>query len=370
MAGTKEEFGIMKKKKIRIAIIFGGKSAEHEVSIQSAKNVYNALDKDKYDPVLIGIDKQGDWHRLPEVDLLSASVRDSLTDKGERVAIIATEGAAGLTSDSTQNESETIDVVFPVLHGTYGEDGSMQGLLKLANVPFVGSGVLGSAIAMDKDVTKRLLQAAGLPVCKFLVFNKAEDISFEKVKKTLGIPCFVKPANLGSSVGIAKVKNKEELAAAVTDAFRYDTKILIEEFIQCREIECSVLGNDKPVASVPGEVIPKREFYDYEAKYTDNGMELQVPPQLSAKKIKEIQQLAIKAFKALCLEGMARVDFFLTKEEKVYISEANTIPGFTNMSVYPTLWGASGISYKDLIDKLIQLAIEKYEQQKQLKTTI
>jgi len=359
----------MKKDKIRVAVLFGGKSAEHEVSIQSAKNVFQSLDKNKYEPILIGIDKHGVWHQLPETYLLSSAFmqKKSLMD-GDEVSLIS--GRNSLVS-SSENKSASIDVVFPVLHGTFGEDGTIQGLLKLANIPFVGSGVLGSAIGMDKDVMKRLLRDAGLPIAKFLVFRKGENVSFNEIKSELGLPFFVKPANLGSSVGIAKVKGQKEFEKAIIEAFSYDTKIIIEQYVNCQEIECSVLGNERPIASTPGEIIPKNEFYDYSAKYEENGMQLKIPAELSREKIKEVQDVAIKVFSVLELEGMARIDFFLDKDTgELYVNEANTIPGFTNMSVYPKLWEASGISNQKLVDKLITLAIESHQKQQHLKTSL
>ncbi len=278
----------MKNKKNRVAILFGGKSAEHEVSIQSAKNVYNSLDKNKYDVSLIGIDKKGDWHLCPEKYLLEASFsQQKLLDSIDSVSLVTKDGTHGLVTTDSSQQLQPIDVVFPVLHGPFGEDGSMQGLLKLSNLPFVGSGVLGSAIGMDKDVTKRLLREAGLPVGDFLVYRKGEIVSFADVKNKLGLPCFVKPANLGSSVGVSKVQTEKELHKAVTEAFIYDTKILIEEFIPGREIECSVLGNEDPIVSLPGEIIATHDFYSYTAKYLDeNGATLTIPANLSQKKIK------------------------------------------------------------------------------------
>ncbi len=359
----------MKNKKIRVAILFGGKSAEHEVSIQSAKNVYNSLDKKKYDVSLIGIDKKGDWHLCPEQYLLDASFsQQKVLDAMDTVSLSTKDGTRGLVTASL---SQPIDVVFPILHGPFGEDGSMQGLLKLANIPFVGSGVLGSAVAMDKDVAKRLLRDAGLPISQFLVYRKGDTISFAEVTKKLGLPCFVKPANLGSSVGVSKVQTEKELKKAVEDAFAYDTKILIEEFIPGREIECSVLGNEDPIVSIPGEIIAIHDFYSYEAKYLDeNGANLNIPANLSPEKIKEVQALALKTFSVLCLEGMARIDCFFTPDEKFYINEANTIPGFTNISMYPKLWEASGISYSELVDRLIELALQRHKGQQELKTTL
>jgi D-alanine-D-alanine ligase len=262
-------------------------------------------------------------------------------------------------------------VVFPVLHGPFGEDGTVQGLLKLANIAFVGAGVLGSAIGMDKDVMKRLLRDAGIPVVRFMVANRysSNGIDFDDVRDQLGLPLFVKPANLGSSVGIHKVNDRDEFERAVRDALNYDNKILIEECIKGREIECSVLGNDNPIASVPGEILPRHEFYSYEAKYLDeNGAVLEIPAKLPAETSERIRQLATKTFTVLCCEGMARVDFFLRNDEEIIVNEINTIPGFTRISMYPKLWEATGISYSDLIDRLIQLAIERFAGEKRLKT--
>lgn len=359
-------------KKIRVAVLFGGKSVEHEVSIQSAKNVVNSLDKSKYDVVLIGIDKKGDWHVCPPKYLLESSFdHQQMLPVSDEVSFVTKSHGNNLITVSGQEHVGAVDVVFPVLHGPYGEDGSMQGLLKLANVPFVGSGVLGSAVGMDKDVMKRLLKGAGLPVADFLVFRKGEKIEFSEIEKQLGLPFFLKPANLGSSIGVAKVKTEEEFEKAINNAFLYDTKIIVEKFIKCRELECAVLGNNDPRASIVGEIVPNHEFYDYDAKYfDDNGAILKIPADIAEEKVKAVQELAIKTFKALCLDGMARIDCFLSEDGKLYVNEANTIPGFTNISMYPKLWEASGVSYEELVDTLIQLAIEKFEEQQKLKTTV
>ena len=264
-----------------------------------------------------------------------------------------------------------VDCIFPVLHGTNGEDGTVQGMLKLANIPFVGASVLGSAVGMDKDVMKRLLRDAGVPVCKFITLNYREKISFEKAKKELGMPLFIKPANMGSSVGINKVKNKSDFNKAIKEAFKFDVKVIIEEFINGREIECSVLGNDKPIASIPGEVIVKDEFYSYNTKYiNENGAIIQVPADLSKNIVKRIKDLSVKTFRVLNCEGLGRVDGFLTKSGKYYINEINTIPGFTSISMYPKLWEASGLTLPKLLDKLIDLAVERFEREKKLKTSV
>jgi len=357
-------------KKIRVGIIFGGKSAEHEVSLRSAKNVYQALDRSKYEPVLIGVSKRGQW-LLGDSSRLALESGESIKNSDSREIIsIAPESGGEIAPLDNSEVSETIDVAFPVLHGPFGEDGTVQGLLKLADIPFVGAGVLGSAVGMDKDVMKRLLRDAGVPVSKFIVLKDTDKADFDSAIKELGLPLFIKPANLGSSVGISKVKNKVEFDEAVALAFQYDTKILLEEFIKGREIECSVLGNDNPTASIPGEIITSHDFYSYEAKYLDeNGAELKIPADLPPETIKRVQELAVKTFKALCCEGMGRVDLFLEENGEVYVNEINTIPGFTSISMYPKLWEASGISYAELIDKLIQLALQRFAKEKRLKTS-
>jgi D-alanine-D-alanine ligase len=262
-----------------------------------------------------------------------------------------------------------VDVVFPVLHGPFGEDGTVQGLLKLANLPFVGAGVLGSAVGMDKDVMKRLLRDAEIPIGKFLVFQRGDTLSYGKIKKQLGLPLFVKPANLGSSVGISKVGKKREFRAAIDEAFRYDNKIIIEEFIAGREIECSVLGNDEPIASLPGEIIVRHDFYSYDAKYIDDqGARLEIPAKLSGSVIQKIRKIAVRVYKALCCEGMARVDFFVQANGRVLVNEINTIPGFTKISMYPKMWEASGLSYPRLIDRLIRLALKRAHCERRLRT--
>ena len=360
-------------KKIRVAVLFGGKSAEHEVSLQSAKNVIDAINRDKYEVVLIGIDHDGKWFLNESSHFLlhdKNPKRIRLASGREHLALIPGADKQRLINISRAEGIGDIDVVFPVLHGPFGEDGTVQGMLKLADIPFVGAGVLGSAVGMDKDIMKRILRDAGVPQAKFLSFNfsEADRISYKTIEENLGIPCFVKPANLGSSVGISKVHDENEFSLAVNNAFQYDTKILIEQFIKGREIECSVLGNDHPIASLPGEVIAQHEFYDYDAKYIDQqGALLEIPARLNPKTVTAIQELAIKSFKALCCSGMARVDFFLSKNDKVYVNELNTIPGFTKISMYPKLWQASGISYTELIDRLIQLALEKHQKEKKLK---
>jgi len=359
-------------RKLTVAILFGGRSAEHEVSLQSAKNVINALDKNKYVPILIGIDKTGRWVMADSANFLLNAKDPSLIKLNASNETISMRPYGGGEIINTTNPHNTphIDVVFPVLHGPFGEDGTIQGLLKLAGIPFVGAGVLGSAIGMDKDVMKRLLRDAHIPTAQFLAFGDTNIPAFDEIKDTLGLPFFIKPANLGSSVGVHKVHSSEEFASAIHDAFSYDRKIVCEEYIIGREIECSVLGSENPIASLPGEVIATHEFYDYEAKYIDeNGAVLKIPAELPNDTIERVQKLAIRTFTILGCEGMARVDFFLRDNDEIVVNEINTIPGFTSISMYPKLWEVSGISYTELIDRLIMLALERFEKECALKTT-
>ena len=354
------------KKKLRVAILFGGRSAEHEISLISARNIAAAMDKKKYRITAIVIDKQGRWFS----DKASRFLRDkSLT----RVDLPGRGDSSAVLSGAPLHALAGADVVFPVLHGPFGEDGTVQGLLKLANIPFVGAGVLGSAVGMDKDVMKRLLRDARMPIANFLVFDSAtkKSISFDRVQRELGLPVFVKPANLGSSVGINKAARPSEFLRAVKEAFRYDNKILIEENISGREIECAVLGNKDPRASLPGEIITGHAFYSYDAKYIDDqGARLLIPAALPAAVTRRVQELSLQAFKVLCCSGMARVDFFLRGKNDVFVNEINTIPGFTAISMYPKMWAASGLSYPRLIDRLIQLALEEFRAQQRLRSSL
>lgn len=356
--------------KLKIGILFGGKSVEHEVSIHSAKNVFLALDKKKYQPVLIYLDKTGRWFLADPQSLINFTYHSKF--KGAKDEVVLIPGGNGKILNLTKpRQIIKVNVIFPVLHGTFGEDGTVQGFLKLAGVPFVGADVLGSAIGMDKEVAKRLLREAKIPVSGFLSFNNIKEINFNNVIKKLGLPLFIKPATLGSSVGISKVKNKKEFFPAVKKAFCYDDKILIEEFIRGREIECAVLGDEKPQASAIGEIIPKHEFYSYEAKYLDeNGARLIAPAKLSKNISAKIKKMAVEACKILSCEGMARVDFFLKKNGEVVVNEINTIPGFTKISMYPKLWQLEGLEYPNLIEKLIKLATERFNKEKKLKTNI
>jgi D-alanine-D-alanine ligase len=363
----------MKNQRIRVGILFGGKSAEHEISLLSAKNVIDAIDKSKYEPVLIGIDKNGQWLVNESSDFLLNTSNPKLIALNKTASqhiALAPQSQGRLVKLASGDIGQTVDVVFPILHGPMGEDGTIQGLLKLANIPFVGAGVLGSAVGMDKDVMKRLLRDAGIPVSKFRVFRRGDSIDFDSVTRELGLPVFVKPANLGSSVGISKAKDKTGFEKAVTLAFRYDSKIVIEEAIKGREIECAVLGNRDPQASIAGEIIPTHEFYSYEAKYIDEqGARLEIPAKIPAETLKRVQGMAVKTFKALDCEGMGRVDFFLTDDGSLYVNEINTIPGFTKISMYPKLWEASGIGYTELISRLIELAIERFKHEQTLSST-
>jgi D-alanine-D-alanine ligase len=333
------------------------------------------MDKKKYEIVSIAIDKNGRWFIDDGARLLFGreQTQVKLQRRDKPAAVLPGTTQTPMIRIASRRALGEVDIVFPVLHGPFGEDGTVQGLLKLANVPFVGAGVLGSAVGMDKDIMKRLLRDANIPVPKFLVFDRssANSIDFAKVKRNLGLPLFVKPANLGSSVGISKAGGEEQFRQATKEAFRYDSKILIEESIRGREIECSVLGNDQPLASVPGEIITRHDFYSYNAKYLDDkGAQLVIPAQLPKRTVKKVQEMAVRTFKTLCCEGMARVDFFLRNGREILVNEINTIPGFTKISMYPKLWEASGIPYAELIDRLIQLALERFRREKNLRTSI
>lgn len=352
-------------KKLHIALLFGGQSEEHEVSINSAKNIFNALDKNKYAVDVIGITKGGQWQPLTPTVLNQPSkeVENALANKTSSLKKTPLE-------ESALTVLHGVDVVFPVLHGPNGEDGTVQGLLRVLGLPFVGAGVLGSAVGMDKDVMKRLLREAGIPIARFRVVRAHKDVSYEEIEQELGTVLFVKPANLGSSVGVSKVRNKKEFGNAVTKAFSFDKKILIEEAVSGRELECSVLGNERPKASEIGEIIPQgHEFYDYEAKYIDeDGASLIIPAAIPPTAKKKIQNVAIQTFRTLCCEGMARVDVFLKNNGDVLVNEINTIPGFTDISMYPTLWRESGIGYSELIDRLIELALKAHNRDKKFAT--
>jgi D-alanine-D-alanine ligase len=360
------------KKRLRVGILFGGRSGEHEVSLASAASVIRGLDPDKYEAVPIGITKEGHW-------LIGGAAQKMLPEVlkgGQRVMMTADPTDAALIPLDRSGGGQRIDVVFPVMHGTYGEDGTIQGLLDLAGLPFVGAGVLGSAIGMDKDVAKRLLQVAKIPVVPWIAVQRADwerdpKETQKAVEKKFKYPVFVKPATLGSSVGMTKVHSRAELSGALNLAAEFAMKILVEQCIVGREIEVSVLGNHDPKASIPGEIVPHREFYDYTAKYLEEGSQILIPAKLKPAQVKTVQKYAVEAFRTLELSGMARVDFFLEKKAgKIYLNEVNTIPGFTSISMYPKMWEASGIPFRELIDKLIELALEMHREKARTKYEI
>ena len=354
--------------KLRVGVIFGGRSGEHEVSIASAASIFKHLDRTRYDAVPIRIEKDGRWVLTGQVPT-AISAADVLKQT-QSEALQAVEPTSALSQTG-------VDVIFPVLHGPYGEDGTVQGLLELANVPYVGCGVLGSAVGMDKAVMKTLFAARGLPVGPYLVvlrhgWNRDRAGLTARVRNELRYPVFVKPANLGSSVGISKAKSDAEFDAAMALALQFDRKIVIEAAVpNAREIECAVLGNDEPDASVPGEIVPSREFYDYEAKYLDEGSAPLIPAPLSEAETAAIRRMSIDAFRAVDGSGMARVDFLMARDSgEMFVNEVNTIPGFTTISMYPKMWEASGLPYPQLLDRLIQLALERHAEKQQLKTSI
>ena len=358
----------MSELKLRVLLVFGGRSAEHEVSVVSAASVAKALDPKRYEVVAVGIDKEGRWHLLPGPPALEAGSTEELPsigpETGSEIALSREPGAHELLGDSGQREH--IDVVLPMLHGPFGEDGTIQGLFELAGIPYVGAGVLASAVGMDKGVQKVLFRAAGLPVVRHEVVTEPEwredPDAVTARAESLGTPLFVKPSNLGSSVGITKVKSLADLDEALTEAFRHDRKAIIEESAEgAREIEVAVLGNDDPVASLPAEIIPKAEFYDYRAKYLDDSTELEVPARLPPEITEELQRMAVAAFRAIDCAGMARVDFFYREPSELIVNEINTIPGFTEVSMYPRMWEASGVPYPELLDRLIALALERHK---------
>jgi D-alanine-D-alanine ligase len=387
-------------KKIRVGILFGGRSGEHEISLLSAASVFKAINQNKFDVVPIGITKEGRWVTSSDAERLlagkpleherrlragdpEATSAAAVLHNGEAV-IVPPEPHRGGTMTPFQSEALTrrasdrainVDVIFPVLHGTFGEDGTIQGLLELADIPYVGAGVLGSAAGMDKDIMKSLFRAAELPIVKHVTFLRGEwEVAPKKMQKAverkLKYPVFVKPANLGSSVGISKARDTKELAIAIDEAAKFDRKIVVEEGVggkknKAREIECAVLGNDEPDASVPGEIVPSAEFYDYAAKYLDEGSQLIIPAKLTKTESKQVRELAVAAFRAVDCSGLARVDFLMDpKSRKIYLNEINTMPGFTSISMYPKLWAASGVSYPELIERLIRLGMERHAEKK------
>lgn len=361
--------------KTRIAVIFGGKSAEHEVSARSASNIYNAVDRNRFDVLLLGISKTGEW-RFNAAYQSTGKIQLNANEYFKRalpVRIDNQSGRAAILSKQTNQVAGTFDMAFPIIHGTFGEDGTLQGILKSLNIPFVGPDVLGSAVCMDKDVTKRLLRDSGIPIADFITLHKHErsSVSFAEAESKLGLPMFVKPCNAGSSVGVSKVTDEKTFRAALNTAFAFDNKILIEEAVIGKEVECGVLGNEELRVSVVGEIIPNKDFYSYDAKYIDaDGATLKVPADIEKEIAEDIRQTALKAFTATCCEGMARVDFFLRPDNTFVLNELNTLPGFTSISMYPKVFEMSRISYSGLITRLVELALERYERDSKLKTVI
>ncbi len=348
----------------KLCVIFGGRSPEHDISRKSVTSVLNNLDKSKYDIYVIGITKKGAWY-LYTGDIKNIEGGEWEQDTAnEKKAIISpdSEDKAILVIDENGVEKIQIDVIFPVLHGEYGEDGTVQGLFELSGIPYVGTGVMASANGMDKTSSKIVFESAGIPQADWVVVNKNDDFEekMNEIEKHLGYPCFVKPARTGSSVGVGKAHDRAELKEALENAAKYDRKILVEENIDGREVECAVLGNDDVKAATVGEIMPTVEFYDFDAKYNDNSTKLQIPADLPEETIEQIREYAVRAFKALDGDGLSRVDFFVRSSDgKVLLNEINTLPGFTNISMYPKLWGAVGIEYGELLDRLIELALER-----------
>lgn len=377
VTGVTDATGATGVRRLRVGIIFGGRSVEHEVSLVSARSLLAAIDPARYEVVPIGVTQDGKWLTSSEVGrfLEEGVVRGT----GEHTALLADPSVAGLVrldGNGASRYAAALDVVFPLIHGAYGEDGKLQGLLEMADLPYVGSGVLGSALGMDKEVAKRLFRAAGLPIVEAIVVRACEwteagrSALRARLESGFGYPCFVKPACLGSSVGVSKASRWESALRAVEEAFSFDEKALLERALDAREIEVAVLGNDAPQASVPGEIVTSREFYDYEAKYQDTGTSLLIPAKLPGPLAERMRGLAIEAFRTLELAGMARVDFLLDKRTgEPYLNEVNTIPGFTPVSMYPKLWQASGVEYPELVNRLIDLAFERHRAKHVLRTS-
>ena len=375
----RQKAGSHKASKMNIGILYGGRSGEHDVSLCSAASVFSALDRNKYKVTVIGIDRDGRWYVQDEPKIIADK------DFGRKLALkksgtwlvnhFEQNNKLHLYNLKNKNKEVIIDVVFPVLHGTFGEDGTLQGLLELAMVPYVGADVTGSAVGMDKDIAKRLLKEAGIPVVPSLTINKQQwkdnqKLIIKSAPDILGLPLFVKPVCTGSSVGVKKVKKQSLFAQALDFALQFDTRVMIEKAIDCREIECAVLGNDNPAASVLGEIIPQHEFYSYEAKYIDpEGAKMKIPSEINSSLAGKIRKAAVEGYMALGCSSMARVDFFLDKKtNKFYLNEINTLPGFTSISMYPKLWEATGLKYSDLLDKLIALAFDRHKRKLEVKT--
>jgi len=355
-------------KKQTVGLICGGISPEHEVSFNSARNIYKAINRKKYNVEVIGISRTGQWQHLSEKAFMKT---ESLDKKlGRELALIPGREQA-IIYKSGKNTFPKIDVIFPIIHGPYGEDGKLQGVFSILKIPFVGPGTLGAAVGMDKDFTKRLLAEGGIKVAPGAVLFSHETIDYQSLINNYGLPLFIKPANMGSSVGVSKADNLEELKSAITEAFRYDYKILVEQALVGREIETAVLGNigGEKVTGV-GEIVMTKGFYDYDSKYIDpDNAKVMIPAEnVSAKAVKNIQKTALKAYRILALEGLSRIDVFLVDDDTIYVNEPNTLPGFTNISMYPKLWEAAGLAYSDLVDRLIELAIERFERNSGLQT--
>ncbi|WP_027092487.1 D-alanine--D-alanine ligase [Cohnella thermotolerans] len=371
--------------KVRVGLVYGGRSGEHEVSLQTALAVLKSFDYDKYEIIPFYITKKGQWKSGPLLQAPPATVAELQFGGAKNASGDGLQMQANALLPVLQGMSErvlaegegaadgrAIDVMFPLLHGTFGEDGTIQGLFEMAGLPYVGAGVLASAVGMDKAAMKTMFAQAGLPQVNYRFFtrfqwNRARDTKIADIEESLGYPCFVKPANLGSSVGISKARNRDELAAAVEQAFRYDRKVIVEEFIDAREIEVSVLGNDEPRASVPGEIVSSNEFYDYKAKYTDGKSVMVIPADLPPETAQAVREMAIRAFLAIDGSGLCRADFFLRRSDgALFINEVNTLPGFTPFSMYPLLWQETGLSYRELLDELIRLGIERFEEKQSI----
>ncbi|MFA9458076.1 D-alanine--D-alanine ligase [Halalkalibacter sp. AB-rgal2] len=360
--------------KIKLGLLYGGKSAEHKVSLQTAKAVIQALDLTKYEIHPIYISETGEWIRGEQLQRPVEDVEELQLKEGDTVSPVALNSEIFPVSIHHETTADKIDVVFPLLHGPNGEDGTVQGLLELLNLPYVGNGVLASAAGMDKVMMKNIYEQAGIKQANYVSYirtdwEKNTEEAYQNVEKTLSYPCFVKPANLGSSVGISKCNDRESLESAFKEAFEYDRKIIIEEGIDGREVEIAVLGNDDPQCSVVGEIVPKTDFYDYKAKYEDGDTGLIIPADITEAEYKEIKRVAIQSFKALDCSGLVRADFFLTKDGDVLMNEVNTMPGFTPFSMFPMLWQESGVSYSELIEKLVQLGVERHEEKQKIKYT-
>ena len=360
---------MMTSRRLRVAVIFGGKSVEHEVSVVSARSFAGAMDRSKYEPVFIGVDREGRWYFLGAgMEGVGERVLPGCGEEIDLLSHVFASAGPRPKSGVQVGGSGRIDVVVPMIHGSFGEDGCIQGLCELAGVAYVGAGVLGSALGMDKITMKRLVEAEGISVPNFIEVTKWEwqrqpRHVKSRVRARIGYPCFVKPSNSGSSVGITKVNEARALTGAINTALQFDRRLIVEKAIDARELECGVLGNDEAIASVVGEVVPSNEFYDYEAKYVDKGSELIIPARIRERASHNIRSCAVRVFKLLDVSGMARVDFLMDRSTKqIYFSELNSVPGFTDISMYPKLWEASGVPYPELVDRLIQLALQRHHE--------